>query len=55
MAWDHLKDKALELGPVSAEEGYALLDDWAQEQGIEVRGDKVPPKPKKDDSAAADH
>lgn len=45
-AWRWLKDKALELGPVGEDEGYALLDQWAAEQGIPVVGTRVPPKEK---------
>lgn len=51
-AWDHLKDKALELGPVDQDAAYALLDRWAREQDIEVRGAKVAPKPKKPPGSA---
>ncbi len=45
--WAWLKDKAIELGPMSEDKGYALLDEWAADNGVEVVGERVPPKPKK--------
>ncbi len=45
-AWDHLKEQAIDHGPMSEDEGFALLDVWARDRGIEVVGEKVPPKPK---------
>ncbi|CAN5302515.1 CCA tRNA nucleotidyltransferase [soil metagenome] len=46
-AWAWLKDKAIEHGPMTQDEGFALLDAWAAEQGLSVVGERVPPKPKK--------
>jgi poly(A) polymerase len=46
-AWAWLKEKAIEHGPMTEDEGFALLDEWAAAQGLEVVGTKVPPKPKK--------
>ena len=36
-AWHHLRDMRIEKGPLTKEQGYALLRDWAEEQGLEVR------------------
>ncbi|MGI9018739.1 MAG: CCA tRNA nucleotidyltransferase [Euzebya sp.] len=48
-AWDHLKELAIDHGPMSTDRAYELLDEWARGQGLEPDGLKVPPKPKKDD------
>jgi poly(A) polymerase len=43
-AWAHLKELALDRGPLSADEGYAALDAWAADRGLPVAGERVPPK-----------
>ncbi len=47
VVWAWLKDKAIEMGPMSQDKGYALLDEWAEASGVTVVGSRVPPKPKK--------
>jgi poly(A) polymerase len=46
-ARDYLMDIRLDEGQVGTDETYRRLDKWAAERGIEVAGDRVPPKPKK--------
>jgi poly(A) polymerase len=42
-----LLEHRLEEGPLGEDEAYRRLGEWARSRGIEVVGDKVPPKPKK--------
>lgn len=46
-AWQYLLDLRVEEGPMEPEEAYERLDTWARERGIEVAGEKTPPKEKK--------
>ena len=43
-ALDHLMDIRLEEGLIGTEEAYKRLDEWARDEGVDVSGDKVPPK-----------
>ncbi|MEE8600154.1 CCA tRNA nucleotidyltransferase [Euzebya tangerina] len=45
-AWNHLKDQALERGPVSEDVAYELLDEWAAGEGLTPVGTRIPPKVK---------
>jgi poly(A) polymerase len=47
-ARDHLMEIRLDEGLIGTDEAYRRLDKWAAERGIEVVGDRVPSKPKKD-------
>lgn len=42
-----LLDLRIDEGPMEADEAYARLGEWAKERGIEIAGDKIPPKEKK--------
>lgn len=49
--WNWMKDQALEHGPMTPDEAYARLDEYASEHGFTVVGERIapkPPKPKKD-------
>ena len=48
-AREFLIEKRLDEGPVSEDDAYAALDDWARERGIEPVGERRPPKPRKED------
>ncbi|HVM41039.1 MAG TPA: CCA tRNA nucleotidyltransferase [Acidimicrobiia bacterium] len=49
-ALDMLMELRIDEGPMSEDEGYARLDAWARDQGIEPAGDRVAPKPRKEPS-----
>jgi poly(A) polymerase len=46
-AWQFLLDLRLDEGPMSEDDAYERLDAWGRERGLEVTGDRVPPKEKK--------
>lgn len=46
-AWHFLLEHRIEHGVLTEEEGYARLERWARERGIEPAGERVPPKEKK--------
>lgn len=46
-ALDHLLEIRLDEGPLSQDEAYARLDEWARGAGIEPAGDRVPRREKK--------
>lgn len=45
--WNWMKDQVLEYGPMSEDDGYALLDAYAQDHGLVVTGERVAAKPPK--------
>jgi poly(A) polymerase len=47
-----LLEHRLDEGPLGDDEAYRRLGEWARSRGIEVVGDKVPPKKKKRDGDA---
>jgi poly(A) polymerase len=47
-ARDHLMEVRLDEGLVGVDEAYRRLDKWAADRGIEVVGNRVPAKAKKD-------
>jgi poly(A) polymerase len=49
-ALKHLLALRMEEGPLGTDDAYARLEKWAKEQGLEVGGEKIPPKPKKEKS-----
>jgi poly(A) polymerase len=55
-AWAWLKEQAIEVGPMTPDEGFAALDRWAAGQGLPVAGVRVAPKPREaaGDGDAAD-
>jgi poly(A) polymerase len=42
-ALDHLLELRIERGPMSIDDGYAALDEWARERGTEPAGTRVDP------------
>ena len=46
-AVDFLLDVRLDEGPIGEDAAYKRLDEWARTQGIEPVGNRIPPKPKK--------
>lgn len=44
-----LLELRVEEGPMDAHEAYRRLDEWARERGIDVAGERVPPREKKKD------
>ncbi|WP_336249169.1 CCA tRNA nucleotidyltransferase [Stomatohabitans albus] len=46
--WNWLKDQALEYGPMSFDQAYGLLDEYAAAHGFTVVGERIDPKPPKE-------
>ena len=46
-AREYLLELRMDEGEINPEEAYARLEKWAEERGIEVAGERVPPKGKK--------
>jgi poly(A) polymerase len=53
-AMNHLMDIRLDDGLLGTDEIYKRLDEWAQAEGIEVAGEKVAPKKKREEREARD-
>jgi poly(A) polymerase len=49
-ALEMLLEVRLEEGPLGTDEAFRRLDKWARERGIEPAGERVEPKPKKEES-----
>ena len=49
-ALEMLLEMRLEEGPLGTDEAFRRLDKWARERGIEPAGERVEPKPKKEES-----
>jgi poly(A) polymerase len=51
-AMDHLMEIRLEEGLIGTDEAYKRLDEWARGEGIDVAGEKVEPKKRRDEREA---